>query len=68
MDYASVDRIKGDLMGSPESRLHLIAGTKPSAFTGEEVAKLNRHAAYERATLVTDNLYFERNQSRHGLV
>jgi hypothetical protein len=58
VEDSSVDWIKGDLMGSPELKFHLIAGTNRSAFTGKEVTKLSEHNTCERTTLVTDNSYF----------
>lgn len=45
-------------IGGPKPRLDLAVGIARSAFTHEEIAKLNNHSSWERATLFTNNMYF----------
>ncbi|KAK5936608.1 hypothetical protein PMZ80_011136 [Knufia obscura] len=45
-------------LGGPRPKPDLAIGIAASAFGEEELAKLQNHTAFERATLFTDNLYF----------
>ncbi len=45
-------------LGGPKPKPDLAIGIAASAFDEEELAKLQNHTAFERATLFTDNLYF----------
>ncbi|KAK5093245.1 hypothetical protein LTR70_004888 [Exophiala xenobiotica] len=45
-------------LGGPRPKPDLAVGIAASAFGEEELAKLQNHTAFERATLFTDNLYF----------
>ncbi|KAK5080089.1 hypothetical protein LTR05_008800 [Lithohypha guttulata] len=45
-------------LGGPRPKPDLAIGIAVSAFSEEELAKLQNHTAFERATLFTDNLYF----------
>ena len=54
----NADWKKCDPMGGPAPRPDFAAGVASSAFTDEQIAKLENHSAWQRPTLFTSNMYF----------
>lgn len=54
----SVEWTKGKTLGGPKPKPDFAVGIAPSAFSEEEMAKLQNHRSFERPAAFTDNMYF----------